>query len=102
MVFAFNKFWSYLVGSKVIIYIDHATLKYLLNKKDTKPRLIQWILLIQEFDLEIQDKKIVENTVANHLSRIQNSMSENEDRELSINDAFLNKQLIAISKWITL
>jgi len=32
-------------------------LKYLLSKKDAKSRLIQWILLLQEFDIEIRDKK---------------------------------------------
>jgi hypothetical protein len=54
VVFAIEKFRSYLVGTKVIVYTDHATLKYLLMKKDT---LIRWILLLQEFDLEIRDKK---------------------------------------------
>ena len=48
-VFAMDKFMSYLVGAKVIVYTDHATLKYLLTKKDAKPRLIHWILLLQEF-----------------------------------------------------
>ena len=57
VVFAIDKFSSYLVGAKVIIYTDHAALKYLLTKKDAKPRLIRWILLLQEFDLEIKDKK---------------------------------------------
>ncbi|KAM1940761.1 hypothetical protein ACFX13_028427 [Malus domestica] len=57
VVFALEKFCSYLVGAKVIVYIDHAALKYLLSKKDAKPRLIRWILLLQEFDLEIRDKK---------------------------------------------
>ena len=46
-----DKFISYLVGAKVIVYTDHAALKYLLTKKDAKPRLICWILLLQEFDL---------------------------------------------------
>jgi hypothetical protein len=57
MVFAIERFRSYLVGSKVIVYIDHAAFKYLLMKKDAKPRLIQWILLLQEFDLEMRDKR---------------------------------------------
>ena len=57
IVFAIDKFRSYLVGAKVIVYTDHATLKYLLTKKDAKPWLIRWILLLQEFNLEIKDKR---------------------------------------------
>jgi hypothetical protein len=70
VIFAIEKFKSYLVGAKVIVYTDHASLKYLLTKKDAKPRLVRWILLLQEFDLENRDKKGVENLVAGHLSRL--------------------------------
>jgi hypothetical protein len=80
VVFAIEKFRSYLVGMKVIVYIDHAALKYLLMKNDAKPHLIRWILLLQEFDLEIRDKNGVENSVADHLSRLQFKA------ELQIND----------------
>jgi hypothetical protein len=58
VVFALDKFHSYLLGSKVIIYSDHAALRHLMAKRETKPRLIRWILLLQEFDLKIRDKRI--------------------------------------------
>jgi S-adenosylmethionine:diacylglycerol 3-amino-3-carboxypropyl transferase len=70
MVFALDKFRSYLVGSKVLVYLDHPALKYLLSKKDAKSRLIWWILLLQEFDIEIRDRKGSENVVVDHLSRL--------------------------------
>jgi hypothetical protein len=57
VVFACEKFRSYLVGSPVIVFSDHSTLKYLLSKKDSKARLVRWILLLQEFDITIKDKK---------------------------------------------
>jgi hypothetical protein len=57
VVFAFKKIRSYIVNSKVIVYTDHAAIKYLLAKKEANPRLIRWILLLQEFGVEIRGKK---------------------------------------------
>nr|GFA40374.1 reverse transcriptase domain-containing protein [Tanacetum cinerariifolium] len=72
VVYAFEKFQPYLVLSKSIVYTDHSTLKYLLNKRDAKPRLLRWVLLLQEFDITILDKKGSENLAADHLSRLEN------------------------------
>ena len=71
MVFSFVKFRQYLVGSKLVMYMDHLALKYLLSKNKAKPRLIRWVLLLQEFDQEIRDKKGIENSVPDHLLRIE-------------------------------
>ena len=92
VVFAMDKFRSYLVGAKVIVYMDHAVLKYLRTKKDAKPRLIRWILLLQEFDLEIRDKKEAENCVADHLSRMQIQGSD-----LPINDYLRDDTLLKVT-----
>ncbi|CAN6554942.1 unnamed protein product [Malus baccata var. baccata] len=91
VVFALDKFRSYLLGTKVIIYTDHAALKYLLTKKEAKPRLIRWMLLLQEFDLEIRDKKGSENVVADHLSRLVH-----QEDVVPIPETFPDEQLMSI------
>ena len=67
IVFVLDKFKAYLIGAPIVIFTNHSTLKYLVNK-DSKARLIRWILLLQEFNLEIRDKTCVENVVADYLS----------------------------------
>ncbi|XP_021714895.1 uncharacterized protein LOC110682862 [Chenopodium quinoa] len=94
IVHAIEKFRSYLVGSKVIVFTDHAALKYLLSKKDAKQRLIRWVLLLQDYDIEIRDKKGAENVVADHLSRLP--IVEGEIEALPIDDSFPDDQLFAI------
>ena len=59
VVFTVDKFKSYLLGSKVIIFTNHAVIKYLLAKKDAKPHLIRWVLLLQEFDLKSKTRKVL-------------------------------------------
>ncbi|KAM1509347.1 hypothetical protein EV1_018329 [Malus domestica] len=91
VVFALDKFRSYLLGTKVIIYTDHAALKYLFTKKEAKPRLIRWMLLLQEFDIEIWDKKGSENVVADHLSRMVH-----EEDAVPIIETFPDEQLMSV------
>ena len=76
MVFACEKFRPYILGSHVIINTDHAAIKYLMAKKEAKPRLIRWVLLLQEFDTEIKDKKGRDNVIEDHLSRLEKTVEK--------------------------
>jgi hypothetical protein len=93
VVFAFEKLRSYIVNSKVVVYTDHAAIKYILAKKEAKPHLIHWILLLQEFDVEIRDKKGVENVVADHLSRMNRGQDVKEPIEDKMRDDHLYRVL---------
>ncbi|CAL1406420.1 unnamed protein product [Linum trigynum] len=95
VVFAFDKFRSYLVLSRCVVFTNHSALKYLMNKTDAKPRLIRWILLLQEFDIEIQDKKGAENLAADQLSRLENPKDDVLDE---INETFPDERLYTVGR----
>nr|GEX34630.1 hypothetical protein [Tanacetum cinerariifolium] len=87
VVYAFEKFRSYLIMNKSIVYTDHSALKYLFVKKDAKARLLRWILLLQEFDFKVIDTRGAENYAADHLSRLEN-LYENTFDPKEINKTF--------------
>ncbi|GJV74818.1 reverse transcriptase domain-containing protein [Tanacetum coccineum] len=87
VVYVFEKFWSYLILNKSIVYTDHSALKYLFAKKDSKTRLLRWVLLLQEFKFKVIDTKGAENLVADHLSRLENPY-ENVLDPKEINETF--------------
>ncbi|WKA10620.1 hypothetical protein VitviT2T_028185 [Vitis vinifera] len=93
IVFALDKFRAYLVRSFIVVFTDHSILKYLLTKQDAKARLIRWILLLQEFNLQIRVKKGGENVVADHLSRL--AIAHNS-HVLPINDHFPKESLMLL------
>ncbi|GKF12897.1 reverse transcriptase domain-containing protein [Tanacetum coccineum] len=72
VVYAFEKFRSYLILNKIIVYTDHSALKYLFAKKDSKAGLLRWVLLLQEFNFNVIDTKGAENLAVDHLSRLEN------------------------------
>ncbi|GJZ64816.1 reverse transcriptase domain-containing protein [Tanacetum coccineum] len=95
IVYAFDKFRSYLIMSKTVVYTHHSALKYLFSKQDAKPRLIRWVLLLQEFSIKIKDKKGTEKLAADHLSRLENPRLE-ELNEDTIQDNFPDEHLMVI------
>nr|GFB19301.1 reverse transcriptase domain-containing protein [Tanacetum cinerariifolium] len=107
VVYAFEKFWSYLIINKSIVHTDHSALKYLFAKKDAKARLLRWVLLLQEFDFKVLNTKGAENLTADHLSRLENPY-ENVLDPKGINETFPLETLSMVtfrgdssSPWIT-
>nr|GEU38277.1 reverse transcriptase domain-containing protein [Tanacetum cinerariifolium] len=96
VVYAFEKFRSYLILNKSIVYTDHSALKYLFSKKDLKERLLRWVLLLQEFTFKVVDTKGAENLAADHLSRLENPHQNVLDPK-EINESFLLETLNLVS-----
>nr|GFA53298.1 reverse transcriptase domain-containing protein [Tanacetum cinerariifolium] len=96
VVYAFEKFRSYLIMNKSIVYTDHSALKYLFAKKDFKARLLRWVLLLQEFTFKVIDTKGAKNLSDDHLSRLENSHQNMLDPK-EINKSFPLKTLNLVS-----
>src|SRR4051812_39560159 len=92
VVFACDKLRQYIIDSKVIIHTDHAAIKYLMQNKDAKPRLITWVLLLQEFDFQIVDRKGADNPVADNLSRMEDILHD----PIPVNDSYPDEQLVVV------
>ena len=95
IVFSYEKFRPYILGSHVIIHTDHAAIKYPMAKKEAKPRLIRWVLLLQEFDLDIKYKKGCDNVIADHLSRVEKATVQEKEKEIA--EHFPDEQLFQLS-----
>ena len=94
VVYALDKFRSYLIGLDIVIFTDHSAMKYLLTKQNSKARLIRWVILLQEFNIQIRDKKGVENVVVDHLSRL--TIAHNTHNP-PIFDEFPEESLLTVS-----
>nr|GEX88646.1 hypothetical protein [Tanacetum cinerariifolium] len=96
VVYAFEKFQYYLIMNKSIVYTEHSALKYLFAKKDSKARLLRWVLLLQEFTYKVIDTKGAENLAADHLSRLENPHQNVLDPK-EINESFPLETLNMVS-----
>ncbi|XP_074266020.1 uncharacterized protein LOC141588478 [Silene latifolia] len=98
VVYALEKFRSYLLGIKLIIYTDHKAITELVGKKDTKPRLMRWVLLLSEFDVEVKEKKEVANVVADYLSQL--NLKQQQMRRMGVVDGSLPHESLYALKTI--
>nr|GEU53259.1 reverse transcriptase domain-containing protein [Tanacetum cinerariifolium] len=96
VVYAFEKSRSYLIMNKSIVYTDHSALKYLFAKKDSKARLLRWVLLLQEFTFKVIDTKGAKNLATDHLSRLENP-HQNVLNPREINESFPLKTINLVS-----
>lgn len=95
MVFAFEKFGSYLLWTLVIVHKDHSAFRYLIAIKDSKLRIIRWVLFLQQFSFMVKHRKGTENQVADHLSTLEEEPSVYVGDKGEINHMFPDKKVLA-------
>ena len=98
VVFAFEKFCSYLLGTRVIVHTDHSALRYLMAKKDAKSRSICWVLILQEFDFVVIDRKGIENHVNDHVSGLEDEAMRELGDKTEIDDTSPNEHVLDASQ----
>ena len=98
VVFDFEKFRFYFLGTRVIVHTDHSALRYLMAKKDAKQSFIHWVLLYQEFDFEVIDSKGTKNKVVDHLSRLEDEEMRELGDKTEIDDTFPDVHVSAASQ----
>ncbi|WMV14030.1 hypothetical protein MTR67_007415 [Solanum verrucosum] len=94
VVYAFEKSIDYFLVTKVVVHTNHVSIHYLMAKKDAKPRLIRWVLLLQELDFEVRYQKGCENKVAGLMSRLEMNVVVSSEKD--IKEAFPNASVIAV------
>lgn len=99
-MYAFEKFWPYLLGTKVVVHIDHVVTCYLMSKKEGKSRLIRRVLFLHEFDFELKDQKGSKNQVADHFSHLESNIVNYGKRD--INESFSDERVMVVSRNIVL
>ena len=87
-----------MLGTRVIVHTDHSALRYLMAKKDAQPRLIRWVLLLQELDFEVMDRKVTQNQVVDHLSRLEDEDMRKLGDTTIIDVTFPDKHVMAASQ----
>ena len=98
VVFSFEKFHSYSLSTRVIVRTNYSALRYLMSKKNEKRRGIPWVLLLQEFNFEVKDRKGMENQVVNHLSRLEDGSLQELGEKTEIDDTFPDEHVLATSQ----
>lgn len=83
MVFSVKKFRHYLICNRVVFFVDHMAIKYLVNKAELSGRLARWVLLLEEFDYTVEYKPGRMHLQADHLSRLSEDVgiSPLDDRD---------------------